>query len=60
MKIQFLEKDIQNLQNISKGLKHSRELKGDNIPNDVGGIFIKLNLRKVKWLIFNMSSSFLI
>ena len=47
-KIQLLENEIQNLQNINKGLKDCRELKGDNLPNDVDGIFIKLNLRKVK------------
>ena len=34
-KIQLQEKEIQNLQNTNKGLKDCRELKSDNIPNDV-------------------------
>ena len=59
-KIQLQEKEIQNLQNINKGLKDCRELKSDNTPSDVDGIFIELNLRKVKWLFCNISSSFLI
>ena len=43
--------------NINKGLKDFRKLKGDNLPNDVDGIFIELNLQKVKSLFFNISSS---
>ena len=34
-KIQLQEKEIQNLQITNKGLKDCRELKSDNIPNDV-------------------------
>ena len=30
-----------------------RELKSDNFPNHIEGIFIELNLRKVKWLLFS-------
>ena len=30
-----------------------RELKGYNLPNDIEKIFIELNLRKVKWLLFS-------
>ena len=60
MKTQLLENEIHNLQNKNKGLKDCRELKGDNLPNDVDRICIELNLRKVKWLFFNISSSFLI
>ena len=59
-KIQLLENETQNQQNINKGLKDCTELKDDNLPNDVDGIFIELNLHKVKWLFFNISSSFLI
>ena len=36
----------------------SRELKSDNHPIDIDKIFIELNLRKVKWLFFNLPSSF--
>ena len=35
---------------MNKGLKDGRELKSDNLPNDVDGIFIELNLRNVKSL----------
>ena len=35
-----------------------RELKSDKLPSDIDGIFNKLNLRKAKWLFFNISSSF--
>ena len=35
--------------------KACRELKRDNPPNDTEGIFIELNLRKVKWLLFSAS-----
>ena len=35
------------------GLEDCRELKSDNLPNDVNGILIELNLRKVKWLFFS-------
>ena len=38
--------------NINKGLQDCTELKSDNIPNDVEGIFVELNLRKVKSLFF--------
>ena len=60
MKIQLQKKETQNLQNINKGLKDCRELKSDNIANDVDGIFIELNSQRVKWLFCNISSSFLI
>ena len=30
-----------------------RELNNDNLPNDIAGIFIELNLSKVKWLLFS-------
>ena len=30
-----------------------RELKSDNLPNDIAGVFIEINLRKVKWLLFS-------
>ena len=30
-----------------------RELKSDKLPNDIDGIFDKLNLRKGKWLLFS-------
>ena len=30
----------------------SKELKTNALPNDIEGIFIELNLRKIKWLIF--------
>ena len=36
----------------------SRELKSDNLPIDIDKIFIELNLVKVKWLFFNLRSSF--
>ena len=58
MKIQILGNEIQNLQNIKKGLKDCRELKIDNLPNALDGIFIELNLRKVRRFFFNISSSF--
>ena len=35
---------------MNKDLKDGRELKSDNLPNDVDGIFIELNLRNVKSL----------
>ena len=35
-----------------------RELKSDKVPNDIDEIFNKLNLKKAKWLFFNISSSF--
>ena len=35
-----------------------RELKSDKLPSDIDRIFNKLNLRKAKWLFFNISSSF--
>ena len=57
-KIQLLENESQNLQNISKCLKNCRELKSNNLPNDVGRIFIKLNLQRLKWLFFNILSYF--
>lgn len=30
----------------------SKELKKHNLPNDIEGIFVEINLRKTKWLIF--------
>ena len=33
----------------------SRELKSGNLPIDIGKIFIELNLRKVKWLFFQLA-----
>ena len=35
---------------MNKDLKDGRELKSDNLPNDVDGIFIELNLRNLKSL----------
>ena len=35
---------------MNKGLKGCRKLKSDNLLNDVDGVFIEPNLRKVKWL----------
>ena len=34
-----------------------RELKSDNLPNDVEGIFIELNIRKAKYLLFSIYDS---